>query len=269
MMFLKLVSIEWTRMSRRAMTWISLAVCAFYSGLVIWDYYLNNKRIELMDGTAAAPGLSFDLATALDQMLLLIPLLILLTSLLMGSDYANRTNQHWLMRAPRFMSLLARFTTLALFTLLAELVVMISGGLTGFWCKVMVLRIPDVINVNWFQMLAAPFYMTLVNLPYIAMLIVIAVVVRSTFFSIVLGLGYNFFLEYLLTAIFHGAGWTKWLITNVYFSVSFLLNGIGDRSVATPGHILTPGPALITSAVYTMVFLALAVWIYRRQDVGG
>lgn len=268
-MFLQLLSIEWMRLSRRGMTWISMAVCAFYSGLVIWDYYLNNKRIELMDGTAVAPGLSFDLATSLDQLLVLIPLLIMLTSLLMGSDYAHRTNQHWLMRTSRLSSLLAKFTILALFTFVTELVVMVSGGLTGYYCKVIVLQVPDVINVNWLSVLAAPFYMTLVNLPYIALMIVFTVGVRSTFFSIVLGLGYNFFLEYLLTAIFHGAGWTKWLINNVYFSVSFLLNGIGNRVVETPGHILTPGPALITAAAYTMLFLAAAAWLYRRQDVGG
>lgn len=44
-------------------------------------------------------------------------------------------------------------------------------------------------RVNWMATLAAPFYMTLVNLPYIALTLVLAFALRSTFVSSVLGLG--------------------------------------------------------------------------------
>ena len=109
--------------------------------------------------------------------------------------------------------------------------------------------------------------MTLPNLPYIALLS--AIVVRSTFISSALRLGYTQILENLLAGIFHGAGWTKWLFTNLYFSATFLLNSIGSRAVELPTTILSPGLALLTSAAYTLIFLAFAIWLYRRQDVGG
>jgi hypothetical protein len=106
-------------------------------------------------------------------------------------------------------------------------------------------------------------------LPYIALALLLAILVRSTLFSAILGLGYTQVLEYLLTGLFHGAGWTRWLFTNVHFSASFLLNSIGSRSVDLPSHILAPAPALATAAAYTLGLLGLAAWLYRRQDLGG
>ena len=109
----------------------------------------------------------------------------------------------------------------------------------------------------------------LVNLPYLALTLLITVVVRSTFFSALLGLGYTQILEFMLAGIFYGKPWTRWLFTNVHFSASFLLNFIGNRVPELPAHILAPTPALIVAALYTLIFLTLATWLYRRQDVGG
>jgi hypothetical protein len=36
-----------------------------------------------------------------------------------------------------------------------------------------------------------------------------------------------------------------------------------------PASILAPAPALVTSTVYTLILFILAIWFYRRQDVGG
>jgi len=84
-----------------------------------------------------------------------------------------------------------------------------------------------------------------------------------------LGLGYTQILEFLLAGIFHGAGWTNWLFTNLHFSASFLLNTIGNRVTKILTSILAPAPSLATSTVYTLMLLILAIWFYRRQDVGG
>jgi hypothetical protein len=59
------------------------------------------------------------------------------------------------------------------------------------------------------------------------------------------------------------------MFTNLHFSASFLLNGIGNRIPDLPNNILAPAPALVTAALYTLILLALAIWLYRRQDVGG
>ena len=267
-MFLKLLSIEWTRLSHRALLWVTLAVCVLYTGLSLANFYGSNP-VELSDGTLKMPGVAFDLATPLDQMSIMIPFLLIIAGNLLGSDYSQRTNQHWLMRTSRSSNLLAKFSILGLLTFGIQVLTILVGGLVGFYYKMYVYHVPDSLNINWLATIATPFYMTLVNLPYIALTLLFAIAVRSTFFSIALGLGYTQIIENLLAGIFHGAGWTKWLFTNLYFSATFLLNSIGNRAVELPTHILTPGLALLTSAAYTLIFLVLAIWLYRRQDLGG
>jgi len=267
-MFLKLLSIEWTRLSRRALLWVTLAVCILYTGAGLANFY-KMTQVELLDGTLKMPGVSFDLANSLDQLIIALPFLVILAGNLMGNDYSQRTNQHWLMRASRTSSLLSKFTILTVLTLVIQVLTMLIGWLIGFYYKTYVYQVPDVLNVNWLAALAAPFYMTLVNLPYIAFTLVLAVALRSTFFSVALGLGYTQILEFIFAGILYGASWTKWLFTNLHLSATFLLNSIGNRTVDLPAHILAPVPALVTSAIYTLILLSLALWLYRRQDVGG
>ncbi|HEX2995417.1 MAG TPA: ABC transporter permease [Anaerolineales bacterium] len=267
-MFFKLLSIEWMRLSRRALLWVTLGVTTLYMSLALANFY-KASRVELLDGTLKMPGMAFDLANALDQLTIVIPLLVIIVGNLMGNDYSQRTNQHWLRRAPRHSSLLAKFTILTALTFFIQVLTLVIGWAVGYYYKTYIYHVPDVNNVNWLATLAAPFYMTLVNLPYLALTLLITVVVRSTFFSIVLGLGYTQILEMMLAGIFYGKPWTKWLFTNLHFSASFLLNDIGSHIPKLPEHILAPAPALLAAALYTLAFMVLAVWFYRRQDVGG
>lgn len=266
-MFLKLFSIEWTRLSRRTLLWVSLAACAAYTILSLANFY-NQNRTELLNGSLKMPGASFDLANALDQLLPAIPLLVIIAASTAGSDYAQRTNQHWLMRASRTSSLLAKFGMLATLTFAIQILTLLVGGLTGLYFKSGVYHAYTLANINWLAVLAAPFYMTLTYLPYIALTLLLGLALRSTFLGVMLGLGYTQFLEFLLAGLFYGQGWTKWLFTNLHFSATFLLNAIGNRAVELPTHILPPGAALLTCAAYTSIYLALAIWLYRRQDVG-
>src|SRR5512140_2851738 len=111
-MFLPLLSIEWTRLSRRGFLWFTLAACPLYAGLSLANFY-NLNQTALRDGTLKMPGLSFDLANSLDQLLIAMPLLLILAAAVMGSDYSERTNQRWLIHASRASSLLAKLTVLA------------------------------------------------------------------------------------------------------------------------------------------------------------
>jgi ABC-type transport system involved in multi-copper enzyme maturation permease subunit len=266
-MFFELLSIEWTCLSRRVILWLTLAACILYTGLSLANFYTLN-RPQLANGGLKMPGASFDLANSLDQMLIAIPFLVIIGASMMGNDYAQRTNQQWLTRVPRSSSLLAKLTLLILLTLAIQVLTLATGGLVGLYYKHTVYGVPDLLNVNWTATAAAPLYMTLVNLPYLALTLALAVWLRSTFFSAVVGLGYAQVLDFMLTGLFHGAGWTRWLFTNVHFSASFLLNSIGNRSVELPAHILSPVAALLVAAAYTSIFLTIAVWLYRRQDLG-
>jgi hypothetical protein len=266
-MFFKLLSIEWTRLSRRALLWVTLVLSTAYMTLGLANFYKTNQ-IELLDGTLKMPGMAFDLATSLDQLLFLMPVLVIFAANLMGNDYSQRTNQHWLMRASRSTSLLSKFAILVGFTFFVQLLAMGIGWIVGVYFKTFVYQVPNLNNLNALATLAAPLYMTLVYLPYIALTLLIAVSVRSTFFSLALGLGYTQILELLLVGIFH-KDWTKWLLLNLHFSASFLLNSIGNRTAELHSHIMAPIPALLTASTYTLLILILTAWLYRRQDVGG
>ena len=166
-------------------------------------------------------------------------------------------------------SLLAKFGLLALVVFLLQILALLVGGGTGWYYKTFLYQAYTVVNVNWMAAVLAAFYMTLVTLPYVAFMLLLIVATRSTFASIAMGLGYTQFIEVLLTTVFHSASWSKWMMRNLYFSATFLLNSIGNKTVDIPSVLLNPIPAFVTAAVYILLFLLLAIWLYRRQDVGG
>ena len=268
-MILKLFSIEWTRLTRRSLLWLTFLCCALFIWLSLENFY-NLNRVQLLDGTLKMPGVSFDLANSLDQLLLVaLPFLVILTALALGNDYSQRTNQHWLMRASRSSSLLAKFGLLSLVTFVLQILTLVVGGVTGWYYKAFTYKAYTLGNVNWMATLSAAFYMTLVTLPYIALMLLITVLTRSAFAGIVIGLGYTQFIEILLTSVFYGAGWSKWMMRNLYFSATYLLNSIGNKTVSPRAELLSPGAAFAMAAVYTLTLLSLAIWHYRRQDLGG
>jgi hypothetical protein len=269
-MFIKLFSIEWTRLTRRSLFWISLAVCAVFTWLGLENFYTLNQS-QLLSGTLKMPGFSFDLANSLDQVFLVaLPFLVIISAVMLGNDYSQRTNQHWLMRASRPTSLLAKFALLALFALLVNILTVLVGGATGWYYKTFIYQTFSLANVNWPAALAAPFYMTLTSLPYLALMLLITVATRSAFAGAAIGLGYTQFVELLMGGIFYGMHWTKWMPRSLYLSATYLLNSIGNRTVTwRPEYVLAPIPAFITAALYTLIFLAAALWLYRRQDLGG
>ncbi len=143
------------------------------------------------------------------------------------------------------------------------------GGATGWYYKTFMYQAFSVANVNWLATLAAPFYMTLVELPYLTLMLLLTVATRSAFAGIAIGLGYTQFIETLLGGLFYSTGWAKWMLRNLYFSATYLLNSIGNKPLPTPEYLLAPESAFVTTTIYTLIFLAAALWLYRRQDVGG
>ncbi len=268
-MFLPLFSIEWTRLVRRWLPWLALLACGLFTWLSLENFYTLN-RVRLFDGSLKMPGAAFDLANSLDQLLLIeLPFLVILAAVMAGSDYSQRMDQYWLTKAARSTSLLAKFSLLALVVLLLQILALIVGGGSGWYYKTFTYQTDPIFNVDWMAALAAPLYMTLVTLPYAAFTLLVTVATRSTLAGTALGLGYTQFAEFLLAGLFYGADWSKWLIRNLHLSATYLLNSIGYRSGATPVALLGPMPALITAALYTLIFLSLALWLYRRQDLGG
>jgi hypothetical protein len=268
-MFLKLFTIEWTRLTRRALFWFTLVVCSLFIWLSLENFYTRN-RVQILDGSLKLPGVPFDLANSLDQLLLVaLPFLILIAAMMLGNDYSQRTNQHWLIRSSRTSNLLAKFSLLVVTIFLLQWTTLLVGALTGWYFKTFTYSAYSLANVNWIAVFSATLYMTLVTLPYAALMLLLTVVTRSAFASIAIGLGYTQFIELLVTGVFYGAGWSKWMMRNIYFSATYLLNSIGNKSVDVRSVLLQPLPAFVIAAMYTLTFLSLAIWLYRRQDISG
>jgi hypothetical protein len=268
-MFLPLFSIEWIRLFRRTLPWMTLLVCALFTWLSLENFYTLN-RVQLYDGTLKMPGIAFDLANSLDQLLLIeLPFLVILAAVMVGNDYSQRTNQHWLTKGPRSTGLLAKFSLLALVILLLQVLALVVGGGTGWYYKTFTYRADLLVNVDWKALIVAPFYMTLVTVPYAAFTMLITVATRSTIAGAALGLGYTQLVEFVMTGLFYGTEWSKWNMRNLHLSATYLLNSIGHKTVETPLALLGPLPAFVTASLYTLIFLSLALWLYRRQDLGG
>ncbi len=268
-MFLPLLTIEWTRLFRRTLLWLTLLVCALFTWLSLENFYTLN-RVRLFDGSLKMPGFAFDLANSLDQLLLIeLPFLVILAAVMVGNDYSQRTNQHWLTKGRRVSSLLAKFSLLAMVIFLLQILALAVGGGTGWYYKTFIYQANPVINVDWMAVGSAALYMTLVTLPYAGFSLLITVATRSTIAGAALGLGYTQFVEFLLAGLFYGVDWSKWLMRNLHLSATFLLNSIGHKTVETPAALLGPLPAFETAVLYTLIFLSLALWLYQRQDLGG
>ncbi len=268
-MFFRLFSIEITRLFRRVLPWLFLATSGLFAFLGVESFYTLNRE-ALLSGEMKIPGLSFEMANSLDQDLLVaLPLLVILASIQAGSDYSQRTNQHWLMRAPRHTGLLAKLAGLAGFTFLMHVLVLTVSAGTGWYYKTFSYNAFTLANVNPLATVAAPFYMTLAALPYLALILLITVAVRSSFAGALAGLALTQFVDLLLTSFLYGRPWMMWHPHNLGLSLTYLLNSIGNRVVAIPEYLAQPLPAVIGLIGYTTLLMAAASWLYHRQDLGG
>lgn len=268
-MLLRLLSIESTRMSRRWLPWIALGLCVAYTGLNQYSFYAANE-LDILSGVLELPALSFDLANPLNQVLpVVLPFIVIAGAALMGDDFAQHTNQHWLIRAPRSRSILAKFTLLTLLILCLHALTAVAGAALGLALKHHLYGTAGLLGINIAEALWAPVNMTIVMLPYAALMLVLALLTRSTVVSSALGFIYALLVETLVGRYFHDALWVSWLPRNLYLSATFRLNAIANQVVAVPAGAHDPLTAVAIAALYTAFLVALAIWIYRRQDVGG
>lgn len=268
-MWFALFSIEWIRLFRRWLPWVAMALSAIFVGLSLHNFYVLSGEAAA-GGAFKMPGLSFDLATSLDQSFTIGALfIIMIGAALMGDDYAQRTNQHWLLRGSRGASVLAKFAVLALMILILNVVTLAAGAAFGLGYKAWLTGAASVAGVNLAEAAWALIYLTVVVLPYAALMLLLALIARSTFVSAAIGFAYVLVIENLAGAAFFDTPWIRWLPRNLYLSATYLLNHIGNKTVPVPDRLFESYTACAVAAAYTLILLGLAIVWYRRQDVGG
>jgi ABC-type transport system involved in multi-copper enzyme maturation permease subunit len=288
-MFLHILSVENTKVMKRRMLWIELAILA---ALIIFLYTIIYATMqtsnEMAEGSEARqavreiitwPGallnaLDFGGGNSLGGLLIVV-----LIGAATAQEYTWRTMHLWLSRGlPRPMLLGAKFVALLAPILLFVITpLLIGGGLTAFFTLQIEKSLP-VDQINWWHMAVSVVRTAYTILPYAAMTFMLAIVTRSTAAAIGIGLAYTLLVESIAATVFPllGGVFEKIVVylpgelaggllklNQASLAGDFVSNG-GNTSMV---KLLDPVPAAIGLALWTILFLAVAVWSFRRQDL--
>ncbi len=292
-MVVQLLGIENTKLTRRTMLWVELALIAVaVVALVLLMYaiYAAPKPAELQDvkGAGAAdamiaqfimwPGALLNSLSLAGSGAFGGLLLIVLVGSVAAQEYGWRTLHVLLGRGVSRTALLtAKFLALLVPVALIVLTPLIVGAPITALFTVIIRGSLDVSQVDFGQLGLAALRTMYTLLPYGALTFMLAVVTRSTVAAIGGGLGYALLIEGLLIQIlsmFGGVFSKIWTYLPAGLSQSVLsLNQVArSTGVTVNGQsaaltTLDPTAAAIGIALYVIVFFGIALWAFRRQDL--
>ncbi len=263
-----LLRVEWFKL-RKGMAVKVLALVAVAYAMLIVGLYQMMDWIFAQTGTQMPneiPGMMSALPlTGLRALsdanlhaLVQICMLVLL-AVLFAAEYARSTLKILLVGgSDRRRVYLAKFAVLAVtllaFALLAAACVTLFATILNGWGE------PFAV-VHLLQIAAIAARLAWINLVYGALLAVVAILTKSTGTVVAIGIGLQF-AESMVTTVVHMVDnrvvvWLSRLIPSGYV-VSF-----AERTVKT--SMLLQGLAM--SLMWIVVFLALGIYLFRRQDV--
>jgi ABC-2 type transport system permease protein len=284
MMFWQMFVIEQQKLFKRAILWVELiligvgvlALNALFFAITRMDS--GNPAMGQLEETLVWPlGLMQSVGLAAGPGLGGI-LIVVLVGAIVAQEYTWRTLQLWLSRGvPRSTFLTAKFAALLLPTLLLVVTPLLFGGLiTAVFSQVLLGHIPFA-AIEWGNLVAITLATAYTLLPYAGLAFLLAVATRSTIVAIGAGLAYVLLLEGIVVQLLTFAGGV-WADIGSYLPAGLAqgLLAIGSSTTvevggqaAPPLQYLEPGVAAVGIALYTLVFLALSIIIFRRQDLGG
>ena len=283
-MFWNLIVIEQQKLVKRAILWVELAlmlvaVVAMNAMLfVILKTQPDDPMIGALQQTLVWPmGLMQSLGLASGASLGGI-LIVILMGAVVGQEYSWRTVQLWLSRGvPRPLFLVAKFTAVFLPALLfVFLPLVVGGGITAAFSQNLLGHVPTA-DIEWGKLLLTALATAYTLLPYAALAFLLAIATRSIIVTIGAGLAYTLLLEGIVVQLLAFAGGV-WAEIGRYLPAGLAQGvlGIGrSMTVEVGGELapaiqyLDPAPAAVGVALYTAVFIGLAILVFRRQDLGG
>ena len=288
-MFMNTLSIENKKILKRRMFWIELGLLA---ALIIFLYVIIYATMqtssEMAVGTEARqavqdiivwPGavlnaLSFGGGNSLGGLLAIV-----LIGAVTAQEYTWRTMHLWLSRGiPRPVLIAAKFVAILLpIFLFVVTPLLVGGGLTAIFTLQIDKSLPFD-QINWWHLALSVLRTAYTLLPYAALTFMLAIVTRSTAAAIGIGLAYSLLVESIASAVFPLLGGIFAKI--VVYMPGALAEGVlklnesamvGKLVSAGDGistiKYLDPVPAAIAIAVWTILFVGLAVWSFQRQDM--
>lgn len=286
-MFARTFSIEQTKLMRRTLPWILMAVLAATAMLMTGINYLvmNNdlgrnlspemtaevqRQVIWPDGLYSA--ISVAGGSAFGGLLVVI-----LSGTTMAQEYTWRTLQQWLGRGvPRPVFLAAKFAALLLPILLMVVTPLLAGGALTALLTISIEGSLGAGEVAWGSLALSTLATAYTLLPYAALTFLIAVATRSTVAAVGIGVAYALLVEGLLVqlaglfseslarlSLYLPAGLAQSLLQ----SQQMVQVSRDGQAVAGGAELLSPGVAVAGIAAYTVLFLAVAIALFRRQDL--
>jgi ABC-type transport system involved in multi-copper enzyme maturation permease subunit len=288
-MFLNTLSVENKKIFKRRMLWIELGLLA---ALIIFLYTIIYATMqtssEMVEGSEARqvvldiitwPGailnaLSFGGGNSLGGLLAIV-----LIGAVTAQEYTWRTMHLWLSRGiPRPVLMTAKFVAiLAPIFLFVITPLLVGGGLTAIFTLQIDKSLPFG-QINWWHLALSILRTAYTLLPYVTLTFMLAIVTRSTAAAIGISLAYSLLVESIASTVFP-------LLGGIFADIAVYLPGslaegvlklnetamVGRLVSAGDGintvKYLDPVPAAIGIALWTVLFLGLAVWSFRRQDM--
>ena len=286
-MFWQMVAVEQKKLTRRKILWIELAMMAAAAVFIPLVIYLASQSdgsgnlvittdgpVEEMIAWPLALRLGIDLASGGGLGGLLIVILI---GTLTAQEYGWRTMQLWLSNGiSRPVLLLAKFTAVLLPSLLLVLAPFVAGALTtAVFTQNLQGSLPFA-QVDWWQAALSIGRTAFTLLPYAALTFFLAVISRSTVVAIGGGLAYAMLIEGVLVQLltFVGGTWAKigqYLPAGLSNSLAALnrVSASSGTGLVTQAEGVSMATAVPGIALYTLLFVGLAIFAFRRQDLGG
>jgi|GEM_PF-305704 len=283
----RIINAEIFKLRKRPMTRILLAILA---GIII---IVNLLLLAISKVTLPTPGEQIGsiqnllgLPAAIPFALSLVSsfgsvLAVILIASSAGNEYNWRTIRTFIVSCEsRFKFLTAKLISAGVFILIG----MICGVATGFIMSLITTAIGGYAfdfsfatgSYLWAQFLQ--FWRTLyVMLPFILLGFLMSIVGRSAMPGIATGIGV-FFLESIITTFMRLAGgWIARIPDYLLTANVNALNALADLPRGFQGGfggsstqaLPSPTHAYITLGIYSLVFLALGFYIFRKRDITG
>ena len=261
------------------MTWVLLSVLI---GIVVIFYVVLfhiSKATIPTHGYQETLGLPMVIPFVLS---ILVPFGIILSVILITSSIGTEYNWHTIRTMliwseSRFKLLGAKLIAVGILMLIG----MVVGLAAGFIMSLITTAIGGYVfdfsfatgGYLWDQFLQ--FWRTFyVLIPYMLLGFLFAVIGRSSIPGLVLGIG-EFFLESMIAALLRLAG--GWIAKIPDYLLTVNVNAINTLSdvppkvlvVGNPGQMSGLPHAFATVAVYNMVFIMIAFYLFRKRDLTG
>lgn len=285
-MFQKMLWIESRKIFRQPVLWIELAILALAAaGIPLLLYAIGQiapaeAGMQETRGMLTWPGglvsaLNSAGASGLGGMLIVI-----LAGSAITQEYQWRTLHFWLSRGvPRGAYLLARFASLLAPALLLAAGALAAGGLSTLVISIGLDGTAHIEQVNALQAVLGVLRAACTLLPYAALALLLGTATRSPVATIGVGIAFTLLVENVLAQILALAGgplaglvrYLPMVMAKAIMeqNAAIAVGAAGQAAGGAPILTLSAGASLVGLALYTLVFLGLAFWQIKKQDLAG